>query len=77
MGVVIEDSYRAASGQHVDHYVICGVAQMRCELMDYVYISGLLQAMVISIKMLGSCQTRGLSLQVIAILPLATSSHIF
>ncbi len=69
MGVVIEDSYRAARGQLVDHYVIRDVAQMRCKLTKCGYISGLLQAMVTSIKMLGSCQGRGLSLQVIAILP--------
>lgn len=58
MGVVIEDSYHAASDQHVDHYIIYGVAQMRCELMGYVY-SGLLLAGVTSIKMLGSCQFEG------------------
>jgi hypothetical protein len=35
MGVAIEDSYHAASDQDVDHYVICGVVQMRRNMLTF------------------------------------------
>ncbi len=74
MGVVIGDSFRAASDRHVEHFVMCGIEHMRCKLTICGYISGLIE---IPIKTLGSCQIRRSSLQVNAILLLATASRIF